>query len=44
MERIENVEAPKVEVETGATLNAATVEVEDVGAIMMEGDEEILTI
>ena len=44
MERIENVEAPTAEAETEAALNVVIVEYEDVGAIMTEGDAEILTI
>ena len=43
MERTENVEAPEVEDETRATLNVMIVEAEDVGAIMTEGEAEILT-
>ena len=44
MERIDNVEALAIEAETGATLYVATVEAEAMGAIMTEGDLEILTI
>ena len=44
MERIENVEAPTAEAETGVALDAVTVEAEAMGAIKTEGDEYILTI
>ena len=44
MEGIDILEASAAEAETGAALDAATVEAEAVGAIMTEGDAEILTI
>ena len=44
MKRIENVEAPTAEAETGAALNVATIEDEVVGDIMIEGYANILTI
>ena len=44
MERIDNVEALTVESETREALDATTVEYEAVGAIMTEGDADMLTI
>ena len=44
MERTENVEALATEARTRVALNATTIEVEGVGAIMTEDDAEILTI
>ena len=44
MERLNNMEALTAEVETGAALDAAIVEAEDVRAMITEENVEVLTI
>ena len=44
MERLNNMEALTAEAETGAGLDATTAEAEDVRAMIIEGNIEVLTI
>ena len=44
IEEIENLGAPAAEAEAGVALDAAIVEVEVVGAVMIEENVEVLTI